>query len=206
MTKKKSFWLYTCERLINLPQNIYVRLLKRELGCREKGANIETPVLVCNYPKNIFLYEGANIRGHSMFLNTPSTRFVMGKKSRAGQGLTVITNNHQSPPSIGVFYADSTKIDKHNVEKDVIVEEDVWIGANVTLLAGVIVGRGAIVGSNAVCTKYIPPYAIVVGNPARVIKFKFSTEEIIEHEKLIYPDSERLPLSLLEQNYIKYSS
>ena len=204
--KKKSFLLQQYERLMSLPQNIYIKLLKRELGSFEKGAFLGSPVLSCNYPKNIFLREGASIRGYSMFLNTPSARFVVGKKSRVAQGLTVITNNHQSPPALGTFYADTAKAnsDKHNIEKDVIIEEDVWIGSNVTLLPGVVIGRGAIVGSNSVCTKSIPPYAIAVGNPAKIIKFKFSIEDIIEHEKLLYPEHERLLLTLLEQNYNQF--
>ena len=45
----------------------------------------------------------------------------------------------------------------------------VWIGADVTLLGGVRIGNGAIIGAGAVVAKDVPPYAVVVGNPARVI-------------------------------------
>ena len=54
----------------------------------------------------------------------------------------------------------------------------VWIGADVTLLGGVRIGNGAIIGAGAVVAKDVPPYAVVVGNPARVIKYRFSPEEI----------------------------
>ncbi|KAA6303732.1 MAG: Streptogramin A acetyltransferase [Candidatus Ordinivivax streblomastigis] len=67
-----------------------------------------------------------------------------------------------------------------------------------------IVGRGAIVGAGAVCRKSVPPYAVVIGNPARIIKFKFTPDEVIEHEKVLYPEEERLPLDLLKENYDKY--
>jgi len=88
--------------------------------------------------------------------------------------------------------------------KDVIVEEDVLLSINVTLLAGVIVGRGAVVGSGSVCRKSIPPYAIVIGNPAKIIGSKFSPREVIAHERTIYPENERLSLDLLQNNYKKY--
>ena len=55
----------------------------------------------------------------------------------------------------------------------------VWIGDNVIVLSGVQIGNGAVIGAGSIVTKNIPPYAIAVGNPARVIKKRFS-EQIIE--------------------------
>ena len=74
----------------------------------------------------------------------------------------------------------------------------------VILLPGAHIGRGATIGAGSVVTKEIPPYAIAVGNPARVIKFNFTPEEIIEHEQALYPENERLPLELLKKNYDMY--
>lgn len=54
-----------------------------------------------------------------------------------------------------------------------IVGSDVWIGAGVTILRGVEIGHGAVVGANSIVTKSIPPYAIVAGNPAKVLKYRF---------------------------------
>ena len=90
------------------------------------------------------------------------------------------------------------------IAKDIVVEEDVWIGTNVTLLPGITVGRGAIVGSGSICRNNVPPYAIVQGNIAKVVGFKFSPEEIITHEKALYEADERLDLELLKDNYDKY--
>lgn len=56
--------------------------------------------------------------------------------------------------------------------KGIILEDDIWIGANVVVLDGVRIGQGAIVGAGAVVTKDVEPYAIVVGNPARFIRFR----------------------------------
>jgi maltose O-acetyltransferase len=57
--------------------------------------------------------------------------------------------------------------------KPVIIEDDVWIGFNATILKGVRIGRGAIVGANTVITKDVPPYTIMVGNPARAVGSAF---------------------------------
>ncbi|NKF08517.1 CatB-related O-acetyltransferase [Clostridium gasigenes] len=58
------------------------------------------------------------------------------------------------------------------------VGNDVWIGSNAVISRGVTIGDGAIVGANAVVTKDIPPYAIVAGVPAKVIKYRFDEETI----------------------------
>ncbi len=57
--------------------------------------------------------------------------------------------------------------------RPIFISDDVWIGARVIILGGVHIGKGAIIGAGAVVTKDIPPYAIVAGNPAKIIKFRY---------------------------------
>ena len=61
---------------------------------------------------------------------------------------------------------------------NIVVGNDVWIGYNATIMAGVSIGDGAIIGTNSVVTKDVEPYSIVGGNPAKLIKKRFSEEEI----------------------------
>lgn len=61
---------------------------------------------------------------------------------------------------------------------DIIVENDVWIGAKSTIMSGVKIQNGSIVGANSVVTKDVPPYSIVVGNPAKVVKYRFTDKQI----------------------------
>lgn len=65
---------------------------------------------------------------------------------------------------------------------DVVIGNDVWIGMNTLILSGVRIHEGAVVAAGSVVTKDVPPYAIVAGNPARVIKKRFNEYEI---DKLI---------------------
>ncbi len=126
----------------------------------------------------------------------------MKKNSAAAERLTVVTGNH--PLVKGELFLQKAGDDDIQNAKDVIIEEDVGIGTNVTLLVGVIIGRGAVIGSGAVIRNSVPPYAIVLGNPAKVIGFRFSPQEVIEHEKVLYPENERLSIELLKENYQKY--
>lgn len=58
------------------------------------------------------------------------------------------------------------------------IGNDVWIGVNAILMDGITVGDGAIIGAGAIVTKDVPPYAIVGGNPARIIRYRFDEEAI----------------------------
>ncbi|PAD69616.1 acetyltransferase [Bacillus sp. 7586-K] len=60
----------------------------------------------------------------------------------------------------------------------IIIGNDVWIGNDVTILSGVRIGDGAVVGAGTIVTKDIPPYAIAIGNPMKIIKYRFDKEQI----------------------------
>ncbi len=61
---------------------------------------------------------------------------------------------------------------------DVLIGNDVWIGRGATIMPGVSIGDGAIIGAETVITKDVPPYAIVVGTPPRIVRFRFSEQQI----------------------------
>lgn len=66
----------------------------------------------------------------------------------------------------------------------IIVMNDCWIGKNATVMSGVTIGNGAVVAAGSLVTKDVPPYAIVGGNPARVIGYRFNEEEIAALNKI----------------------
>lgn len=74
---------------------------------------------------------------------------------------------------------------KEGVSKgDIIVDDDVWIGIGSIILSGVHIGQGAVISAGAVVTKDVPPYAVVGGVPAKVIKYRFDAEMIKELLKI----------------------
>ena len=151
--------------------------------------------------------EYATLKRDNVLMNRRQ-KVTIKKWSGAAEELMVITGNHMSIIGQSVKHVTDAVKDNmdihHEYDKEIIVDEDVWMGARVTLLSGVHIGRGAEVGTGTVVRKSIPPYAVVIGNPAKIVGFRFTPEEIIEHEKLLYKEEERLPLSLLEKNYEKY--
>jgi virginiamycin A acetyltransferase len=86
---------------------------------------------------------------------------------------------------LSVFYEELAHIKGHPTSKgNIEIGNDVWIGESANIMAGVKIGNGAVIAANSVVTKDVPAYAIVAGNPAKIIKTRFEENEIIELEKI----------------------
>ena len=103
------------------------------------------------------------------------------------------------------FYSNKKKLtktfsDKNYIEenKNVSIGNDVWIGANAIILDGITISDGAIIGAGAVVTKDVPPYAIVGGVPAKIIRYRFDEDTI---KKLLEISWWDFPITWLEKNY-----
>lgn len=179
---------------------IIANLIKSQLGYCGKDVTIRFKDWDSSF-KRIELHDDVFIADGFKFISY-AAKLIMKSHSNAATNFTVVTGNHGRV--VGRFIKDTEKERSNEHEADVIVEEDVEIGSDVTLLAGVHIGRGAAVGSGSVVRNNIPPYAIAIGNPAKIVGFTFSPEQIIEHEAALYPESERLPIEKLEKNYKKY--
>jgi len=96
----------------------------------------------------------------------------------------------------------SDELFNESFSKTVIIEDDVLISANVLIINGVTIGRGAVIGAGSVVTKEVPPYAIVAGNPAKIIRYRFDEELIkqIELSKWWEMDDKELRNSLIFAN------
>lgn len=80
---------------------------------------------------------------------------------------------------------------------DIVVDDDVWIGFGSIILSGIHIGQGAVVAAGAVVATDVPPYAIVGGVPAKIIKFRFSTDIV---NKLLRIDFESLSDEMIKEH------
>jgi virginiamycin A acetyltransferase len=109
-------------------------------------------------------------------------KLIIGKFCQIAKDVEFIMNgvNHQmNAVSTFPFYIlegwdqEVPPLSKLPVKGDTIVGNDVWIGQNATIMPGVIIGDGAIIGANSVVAKNVDPYAVVAGNPIKVIRKRF---------------------------------
>ncbi len=152
--------------------------------------------------KNIMLGNNVFIGAGARFWCTESSIKICDNVVM-GPDVQIIAGNHSSH-IIGKLLVDY-KISDKRAEDDlpVVVNEDVWIGSRVSILNGVHIGRGSIIAAGAIVNKDIPPYSIAGGVPAKVLKYRFSIDDIIRHEEFIYPTEKRYTKEQLEQLWQK---
>jgi len=147
------------------------------------------------------LAETAEILAPYLFEGSPE-RLVIGKFVQIARGSYFITSSANHPMA-GIttypfrIFKPETFGYKDLPVKDTIVGHDVWIGHNATIMPGVQIGAGAIVAAASVVTRNVPPYAIVGGNPATVIRMRYSDETVAELLKLAWWN---WPLDKIERN------
>lgn len=123
---------------------------------------------------------------------------TMGNTVSISEGAKILTHNHSLDYS-------SIGEDKGCEQTPLVIHDSVWIGAKAVILPGVKeIGRGAMISSSSCVRSKVLPYAIMMGNPAKLVGFRFLPKVIAEIEKSRYSESERIPLDLLESNYQKY--
>jgi len=146
-------------------------------------------------PDGFYSFENISV-GNNVFLGVGCTILAAESKVRIGSSVmfgphvTIIGGGHNIS-AIGMPMS-SVHWKIGNEDLGVTIEDDVWVGASAIILRGVTVGRGAVIAAGSVVTKSPPPYSVVGGNPARLIRARWSAEQILEHERLVYPPCRRL--------------
>lgn len=133
------------------------------------------------------MYLGNNVYiGPKADMVATRSKIIIGNHVVFGPHVSIRGGDHRTD-IVGKFIdevGDNMKLPENDA--DVILEGDNWIGMNVTILKGVTIGRGAIIAAGSVVNKSIPPYSIAGGVPARVLKKRFSEEDIRRHEEILY--------------------
>ena len=138
--------------------------------------------------KNIAMGNDVYVGPRAVFMATES-RIYIGNKVLFGPHVTIIGGDHRFTDVGRYIYDVLDKLPGDDL--DVHINDDVWVGANVTILKGVTINRGAVIAAGALVTKDVPPYAVMGGVPARVLRYRWDVDTILEHEMKIYDESDR---------------
>ena len=170
---------------------------RSKYGLWDKTATMMKPVDLTALSR-LYLYPFSRIQPGLNFISYKG-KLIVKSYSAIGANATVITGNHVPTVGIPEFFLGTSHI--NDVEDDIIVEEGAWVGANVTLLRGAKIGRGAVVGACSLVNKEIPPYAVAVGMPAKIIATTYTLDQVIDHEKILFEEKDRLSVEYLRDLY-----
>lgn len=136
---------------------------------------------------------------------------AIGKYCSIGQEVKMCLGLHPSDTFVSShpsFYSTKNQVPDHFADKDYFEEfskltvgNDVWIGLGSILMGGITIGDGAIIAAGSIVTKDVPPYAIVGGAPAKLIRYRFSEDQI---EKLLHVKWWNADESWIRENYKRF--
>lgn len=158
---------------------------KISLSSKFEGANVLHDNTYFDGELGYGSYIGDNCRCHAK----------IGRYVSIGQGFTTLGGRHpftypfvttcpmfySTAKQNGITFVKQNFYDEHiyaQNKHDIVIGNDVWINANVSIVSGIVIGDGAVLLSGSVITKDVPPYAIVGGVPAKVLKYRYSEEDI----------------------------
>lgn len=155
----------------------------------------------CNFSGRISLGYRTTLGYNNFFHGDIS----IGKYCQIGADVAIHTTNHpisflSSYISSSLFNGELSKLKEY---KKTIIGNDVWIGHNALIIGGVSIGDGAVIAAGAVVTKDIPPYAVVAGVPAKIIRYRYNFSVIKEIQELKWWDLNDFDLEEIKHLFFK---
>lgn len=163
--------------ILNALRNIY--LFKIIYPWVRYGNNVHVQASVVIYSPNKICVFGNNVGiGHYCIVNCD---VIIGNNVMLAAHSSLISRDAHRFDIIGQTMFEGPRGDSEKL----IIEDDVWIGHGATVLSGVTLAKGSVVAAGSVVTKDVPPYSIVMGVPAKVVKYRFNESEVVLHEELL---------------------
>lgn len=192
--------------LKELLRGIVITLTSRKIGKINKNCLLYKPYWLHDVEIGEYTYIAQN----SNISNTTIGKFCsIGPNLVCGWGIHPFNGISTAPMFYSIEKQNGFTLSKKNKieeRKQINIGNDVFIGANVTILDGVNIGDGAIIGAGAVVTKDIPPYAIAVGCPIKILKYRFNQTQIEELLKIRWWDFKENELQDIEQLFFDIDS
>ena len=158
-----------------------------------KHSQLVGPISSC--PQFVELEDHTRLQAGTRIISSGGIVHIK-KFTAVGADCTFVPGSHV--PTVGLpQFLSITHI--NDTKTTLVVEEDVWVGTRCTFLDKAHVGRGAVIGACSLINKPVPPYAVMVGSPAKVIGVRFTKEQILEHEAILYPPAERMTETQLDE-------
>jgi acetyltransferase-like isoleucine patch superfamily enzyme len=124
-----------------------------------------------------------------------NAKLIIGRFSSIAGNVTIFLGGNHRTDWVTTYpfnvlnknFENAIDIKGHPMTKgDVVIGNDVWIGFGATILSGIKIGNGAVIATQAVVTKDVPPYSIVAGNPATIVKKRFNEKTIAQLEQIAW--------------------
>jgi acetyltransferase-like isoleucine patch superfamily enzyme len=193
-------------RVVSRSDNIYWDSLVSNIH----NCTIDTKTRIFNNHnlRNVTVGKGTYIAFNANISNTSIGKFCsIGPNLFCGWGYHPTNDVVSTSPAFystgkhaGFTFSETNKCEER---KFITIGNDVFIGMNVTILDGVTIGDGAIIGAGAVVTKDIPPFAVAVGCPIKILKYRFSQEVIDSLTESKWWDQDDVVLQQVEKNYFE---
>jgi acetyltransferase-like isoleucine patch superfamily enzyme len=176
-TFRDFYWQYKLYGILSLTKNAKKGLLLLKKRIRKNNKKFQSY-------RCVEIGDFTDISKTEVYTNNYETKLIIGKYCAVSWGVSFLLGIEHRPDYNTVYSFNRCimayrYIHDEKTKGDIVIGNDVWIGSGVKILSGVKIGDGAVIGANSLVTKNVPEYAIYGGNPAKLIRMRF-TDDIIK--------------------------
>ena len=192
------------ERIIwNIVWCLMIRPFPRQKACKWEifllrlfGAQVDYSCTIYSsakiwLPRNLKMDQYATIADHVEILN--SVLVYLKEHSRVSQYSYICPGSH-----------DISELTLPGISEPIIIGEWAWVTSKCYIGMGVKIGRGSVISAGSVVFNNVPPYSVVMGNPAKIVGYRYTPKEVLQLEKNLFREEYRLSADVLERNYEKF--